>query len=169
MSNKLNKMLTQLFAPDAKIVDSDGSVLKFNKYFKASKDELEELQIKLGFILPLEYLDFLSFSNGCIMYNFNDIDGYYFYNTTEMIKENEYFRKTYFDNNHSDIIVIGFTFGEHDFLGLKKVSKDEYSVIDCYPDGDPSDWNTISISFDIFVEELIINSGKKFWFNSGIQ
>ena len=129
----------------------------------AVENELERVEDYFKFKLPEEYKVFLKWSNGCSLFNCEDLDGYLFFSAEKLPVENEFQREIYEDAQMDSILVICSLLGDGDYIGLRIINEKEYEVLDIYHDESPANWNVITHSFNEFLDKLIDLKGRKYW------
>ncbi len=87
--------LKTLFEKSKTLIQDQKVQSSFSYSKGASEQEIEHLEASLGQQLPSEYRDLLSFTNGCCLYNFDNIDGYNFLGTENMLYYNNLNREAY--------------------------------------------------------------------------
>ena len=115
-------------------------------------------------IIPKEYVDFLSFSNGMELYNYDDIDGVRLLSLEEMEEYTLYAKNTFEDNWQDNILIFAKIIGEDSYLGFKLYEM-KYEIVDCYFEVLPSEWSVIGENFDDFLQKYISKNGDKYWIN----
>lgn len=112
--------------------------------------------------LPQQYIEFLYFSNGMELFNYDDVDGLELLSIQEIEKYTQYAKKTFDEYWLDNIIIFGKIIGEDNYLGFR-VLDNSYEILDCYFEDLPKDWKKIEGSFDSFLQKYLLSYGEKFW------
>jgi hypothetical protein len=153
-------MLNRSILDDINRIVSKRSDLNSNLNKPASDFQINEL--RSTFDLPEEFIDLFRFSNGLELYRLDDIDGYKFFSTEEMISENRILQQTYDEEWLPNRIAFCVILGEGNFLAI---DLNNNSILDGFHEDPPIEWNKISNNLNDFLKELIDLNGKKFWLN----
>ena len=113
-------------------------------------------------MMPKEYMEFLSFSNGMELFNYDEIDGVKLLSLNEIENYTSYGKNTFEEDWQDNVLFFAKIIGEDNYLGFR-MKENKYEVIDCYFEELPSEWNIVAESFDDFLEKYITNNGEKFW------
>lgn len=113
-------------------------------------------------MMPKEYMEFLTFSNGMELFNYDEIDGVKLLSLREIENYTSYGKNTFEEDWQDNILFFAKIIGEDNYLGFR-MKENKYEVIDCYFEELPSEWNIVAESFDDFLEKYITNNGEKFW------
>lgn len=113
--------------------------------------------------LPEVYKHFLEHYDGGTLFKYDDIGGFKFLSTIEMINENDWIKKIYEDDWSNDTIVFCKLLGVGEYLGFRFYDNFKYEIVHCFMDQLPDKWPVIGNSFDKFIEILIKEKGKEFW------
>lgn len=127
-----------------------------------SLHEIERFQKSIGLTFPKEYVSFLQFTNGCTLYNYEDLDGFMFFDLEKSIEETHGLAEVYEEKWKYNILIICSVLGDGDFIGIK-IFSDGYEILDCFHEDNPDEWRKISDSLDEFLQKLISRKGEKFW------
>jgi len=164
--NLLNDIIEAHANSKMEKVDSDGIKIKvgFQINEPALKNELEKVINELRFSLPESYVEFLSKFDGGDFYNYEDLDGFRFFGTKDIVKMNENIKNEYEDDWINEILIFAECIGEGNYLGFKFENNcDRYKVLDCFHEELPSNWVSFAENFDEFLEKLVLNNGNKYW------
>ena len=157
--NKLDELLIQ-----GTIVSRDGLQVTFSKKGTATTQQIKALNERFDIRLPVEYVNFLLDYNGLELYKYEDIGGFLFFQTDNLVEENNLIKEDYeaedWDNS---IVLFCRVLGEGNFIGFRLKDNDKYEVIDCFHESLPSEWEVIETSFNIFMDKLLKNEGEKYW------
>ena len=63
----------------------EGFISKFVIQKGASQEEISACNAHFNFKIPIDYQSFLLEMNGCVLFNYNDIDGFSFFGCDELI------------------------------------------------------------------------------------
>ncbi len=151
-----------------KLVRHDVNGKVFEVEFKlnpsAEDGDITTVEKELGILLPSSFKEFLEFCDGAEIYNYKGIDGFKIFSTSEILLENKRLADEYQQDWLSDIIVFAECLGEGNYLAFKaQLSQKGYSIIDCFHEVNPIEWNVMEENFDIFLDKLIKNEGNKYW------
>lgn len=113
-------------------------------------------------MIPKEYMEFLLFSNGMELFNYDDIDGVKLLSLQEIEKFTSYGKNTFEEDWQDNVLFFAKIIGEDNYLGFR-MKENNYEVIDCYFEELPSEWSAVAENFDDFLEEYITRNGEKFW------
>jgi hypothetical protein len=135
--------------------------------------ELEKVRVierELGFLLPADYVWFLTnISNGATLYR--DIKygqwGYVIYGVDEILDMQENWRDVFAEDWEEFFLAIGKIIGESHVLiqMLNKPSKssDGFELRDANPIDTMEDWEIVSPSFHGWINNLVAKQGVKYW------
>jgi len=166
------ELIKQILKEGGQITDCENFTSKFIMNLKASFEDLLECDLYFEGKLPDDYKYFLNFFDGGDLFNYNDIGGFAFFSSKRIIHENKFQRENhkendleeYWDNNV--ILFATFICGDAEYLGFRIKENKEYDILDLTLYEPPSEWRIIDNSFDNFVEKLIKEKGKPYWFYS---
>lgn len=160
----IEMLKTLLCGRDCCIVEKKDSVgnyitvaIKKNEPLDNSKFESPLLDI-----IPKEYIEFLTFSNGMELFNYDDIDGVKLLSLREIEHYTSYGKNTFEEDWQDNIIIFAKIIGEDNYLGFR-INENKYEVVDCYFEELPSDWSAVAEKLDDFLEKYIMKNGEKFW------
>lgn len=159
MTESLKSKLDNIFK--AIITESGG--LETKSYANAGATEFDVHGINLPAGLPKDYLDFLKYANGCTLFNYNDLDGFLFFGTQELGKQNKEIKESYENDWDETMIVFCTILGEGNYIGFKVLDENTYEILDCFHEYLPAEWEVIGKSFDAYLEKLIDLKGEKYW------
>jgi len=159
----LNKVNGRMYGK-RESVDSEIEV-SFSMNPPATFEQISAIENKLGKKLPHSFKDFLVEFNGGRIYDFNGLDGLEILRVQDIPEVTDNVKRNYDEDWRSELIVFARYIGEGNYLAFDSADLDdaEYSVVDCFTQESPSDWETISANFDVFVDSLLKTDGNKFW------
>jgi len=114
--------------------------------------------------LPKEYKYFLEYYDGGTLFKYEDIGGYKFLSTKEIIEVNELQIKTYEEYWDGSIIFFCELLGNGEYLGFKTTETSVYRIVHSMMAAKPEEWSVIEDSFDTLIEMIIKEKGKEYWF-----
>lgn len=112
--------------------------------------------------IPDQYVEFLLFSDGMELFNYDNLDGLKLLSLQEIEQYTNYCKNTFEEDWQDNIIIFAKIIGEDNYLGFR-LYDNCYEVIDCYFEELPSDWEVIDGQFDDFLKNYITGKGNKFW------
>ena len=128
----------------------------------ASKSLINAVETTLTKKLPQAYKDFLEIYDGCVLFKVDDVAGFEFLGTTKILTENQ-FQKSNFEVDWDDhIILFCLCAGDNEYIGFK-LHESGYAIVHCIMEFSPSAWQIVGDSFDVFVNRLLEEKGKKYW------
>lgn len=137
------------------------SIVRINN--GASRQEIENIQAQLKVGLPSEYIRLLMLFDGGVFFQVDDLGGFNFHNSKELIEQNLFQSAQYEDAWDSRVIVICSCIGDGDYIGLRVFDDGSYEVVDCFIEEPPNEWKSICNSVEDFLYQLILERGRKFW------
>ncbi len=143
--------------------DTEGSTISvtFKKNDPINNSKFES---SLLYIIPKEYVELLSFSNGMELFNYDDIDGLKLLSLQEIENYTSYGKKTFEEDWQDNILFFAKIIGEDNYLGFR-IDGNKYEIVDCYFEELPSEWRSVSDKLDDFLEKYIVKNGEMFWIN----
>lgn len=132
------------------------------KNFAEHLECIRDVENNIGCEIPSDYVEFLLFSAGMELFNYDNIDGLELLGVQGIQKYTLYSKNTFEEDWINNIIIFGKIIGEDNYLGFK-IELEGYSIIDCYFEQLPIEWTTIGDSFDDFILDYITSLGNKFW------
>lgn len=163
MNAQLKEELDGLFQKNASHFNNEGLPVVHKRNTGSTFSGLLAIKNHFEVSLPKEYLDFLEYTNGCTLYNYEDLGGYLFYGVDVLVEENLILEETYREYWQKNLVGIGSVLGSGDFLCLRMIDNNTYQVLDGYHDINPEEWSIIDDSFDNFLSKLIEKRGETFW------
>jgi hypothetical protein len=154
--------LTELLEQKAK-TSNEGLEVAFSSKGGASAQDIMLLNEYFNLKLPDEYISFLLAYNGLELYKHEDVGGFLFFCTGNLIEENGSLKKEYGLYWDNSIILFCQIIGEGNFLGFRIQEDGKYGVVDCFHELPPREWETIETSFDACLDKLLKNNGEKYW------
>ena len=148
------------------VIITESGGLQTKSYGNGGASEFDLTSANLPNDLPRDYIDFLKIANGCTLFNYDDLDGFQFFGTQELGKENMEMKKSYEDDWDNSVIVFCTILGEGNHIGFKILDESSYQILDCFHEYVPAQWEVIGNSFDTFLEKLIDLKGEKYWLES---
>jgi hypothetical protein len=159
----LRENLNDLFSSSNDFKDFDDLTVTFAKNMGASQQDIKLRLLDLGVKIPTDYVDFLKSFDGCTLFNYNDIGGFEFLGTNEILNETNIQSKTYEDDWDNGLTVFCRLIGEGDFICFRDKADNGYDILDCDHDDSPKNWNVIDHSFNNFLKRLIEEKGRRYW------
>jgi len=156
--DKLNEILTQGVTGSLETFEKLPSHFSMNK--KASEEQITECANSFENKLPEDYKNFLGIYNGGILFQIEDIGGFKFLGTDELVKENTFQKENFGEDWNENIILFCLCIGDGEYLGFKI---DDNKIVHCIMDEIPSNWKIIENSFNELVTKLIDERGRKYW------
>ncbi len=157
----LKKMLDGKDYCEVEKKDSEGNYISVtvrkNQSYNSNKN-----QIALIDIIPKQYVEFLLFSDGMELFNYDNLDGIKLLSLQEIEKYTNYCKNTFEEDWQDNIIIFAKIIGEDNYLGFR-MKENYYEIIDCYFEESPSEWAVIAYEFDEFLEKYITEKGEKYW------
>ncbi len=129
----------------------------------ASASEIQTVKTYFEDLLPQDYIDFLIYTNGADFFNYDNLDGFRFFNSISIVKQNAFQKENYAEYWQDNIILFCDCIGEGNFLGFRILDDGTYQILDCFHEQIPDEWKPFGTSFDFFLEELIDRKGSKYW------
>lgn len=163
MDKLLFHKLNSLFEPGGNYLDYEGLPVIFHKNLGASDIEIASFITHESLNLPDEYLDLLRQFNGFSLFGYEDLGGFQFLGTAEIIEENKLEKEIYGEDWDESVVVFCKLICDGDFIGFRFYHDGSYSILDCFHEASPNEWQVISVSFGAFLEKLIAEKGKRFW------
>jgi SMI1 / KNR4 family (SUKH-1) len=133
-------------------------VLKSKINPPATEDQI--IKLKSIYNLPNEYFDLLRFSNGMVLFNLDDIDGFEFFSTDQIIKENNLLAESEEEKWTGEIIIFCSILGEGNYIAFDLRNN---VLLDGFHEFFSEDWEPIELSLNEFLSRLIELKGDKFW------
>ena len=146
--------------------DSQGNRIEVCFYVEsgANLKEISSLESKLDVKLPKTFIEFLKNFNGARLYDYEGLDGFQIFGTSELIDANNFAKNTFEEDWSNDIVVFAKYIGESNYLGfMVEREVNEYPIVDCFFEELPSDWKIIDTSFSSFMNNLLDKEGQKYW------
>jgi hypothetical protein len=167
MKTNLAEQLLYLFnSNDSEVKSYEDIPVQFLGNQGADSKALDLIQTHFLYQLPNDYIDFLKYFDGCQLFLFENLDGFNFLGTNNIIAHNTRLSEDYDEEWENNIIVFCECVGEGNYLGFRILNNNSYEVIDCFHEEVPANWGKISSSFEDLLEKLINYKGKKFWLES---
>ena len=132
-------------------------------YVGAKDNDIKQVASCFNNSIPTDYIDFLKFSNGCILFDSNGIDGFKFLGTNNICQVNEEVKRNYEEDWDDSIIIFCEVIGEGNYLGFRHIEDNKYEILDSFHEYLPFEWETIPMLFDDFLKKLLDGTGDKFW------
>ncbi|GER89971.1 hypothetical protein KDW_41330 [Dictyobacter vulcani] len=152
-----------------RVLDEEGD--SWDAYFSftlpAKEPEIADLESR--WYIPPSYKQFLSVSNGAVLYK--DVQygqwGFYLYGTKDLITKNEQWHKLY-SSLPNDYLVFAESLGDADFLIINTCHPEETNecvIIGSDVGYEVSTWPIIAQSFAEWLSYLVNSQGAKYWEN----
>ncbi len=140
--------------------DANGITIKV----KIGKNQpyCSSISMNMGNRIPKQYIEFLSYSNGMELFNYDNIDGLKLLSFQEIEKYTLYAKNTYEEDWNDNIMIFAKLIGEDNYLGFR-IEENQYEIIDCYFEDSPFEWKMISKDYDDFLTKYIKGFGDKYW------
>ena len=144
--------------------DSRGNniIVKLKKNPPTNIEDIGTVERQIKLLIPKQYIEFLLFSNGMELYNYDNIDGLKLLSLQEIEMYTAYSRNTFEEDWQDNILIFGKIIGEDNYLGFK-IYEEYYEIVDCYFEQLPSEWETIDGTFDGFLTKYLTGNGNKYW------
>lgn len=163
MNRPLFDKLYGLFEPYHNFLDYEGLPVTFHKNIGASDSEIASLIENEASKLPEEYLDLLRHFNGFRLFVYEELSGFKFLGTAEIIEEAKLQKEIYGEDWDESVVIFCQLICDGDFIGFRFNQDGSYSILDCFHEINPNEWQVVSGSLEAFLEKLIVEKGKKFW------
>jgi hypothetical protein len=167
--NRFVEELNRLDVNQTKEVDygSGPENVRVEGFAEASTEQIDSAEVSLGSEFPSDFKSFLEGWNGALLYKGKYRPGCRIFGTNDLVKRNLIWREHELqpDDRVPDILVFADT-GDGDYFafGQPTPTSPEICVV---LDGDhnlpPSDWKTISNSFEEWLDLFIQAEGRMFW------
>jgi len=145
-----------------KILPTEFSRFGFEYYDPANSSDIAACVKEVGMELPEQLIDFYKLSNGAVLFNLDNIDGYKILDTRSLAHENRLAASIYEESWNQRILLFAKIIGEGNWLGLTQTPSG-WKVVDCFHELDPSDWQVLPSDFGSFLDNLFLHMGDKFW------
>lgn len=161
---KLNVLVGEKEFIELEKNDSDGNriCVSFKMNPASSIEEIERIECSTGIKLPVDYKQFLKKYNGARIYDYEGIDGFAILGCDEIEKANNFARATYEEDWPTHLLVFAKYIGESNYLAFNTLNQ-ENSIVDCFFEEMPDNWDIIAKDFDNFLDRLIDSNGRKYW------
>ncbi|MPQ34296.1 hypothetical protein E4V42_23205 [Clostridium estertheticum] len=159
LRNKLINSKMNVYNEENEIIEVEFS---FNN--GVTNGEIEKVEKQLKKVFPNSFKNFLKYSNGCKLFNYEELDGFKVLEVNEIIKANNYLKNTLEEDWDEDLLVFCKYIGEDNYISFKyNHNTNDYNVVDCFTEELPEYWNKIAKDFDEFMSKLIDSEGRKYW------
>lgn len=115
--------------------------------------------------LPNDYIEFLKYFDGGILFKIEDIAGFQLLGCSDIVKVNKTQNSDYGSDWDDNIILFCSSVGDNEYIGFKITDDFNYKIIDCDLSELPKNWHIIGDTFSEFITKLIDEKGRKFWLN----
>lgn len=140
----------------------EGLPSKIIMHKPAFEEDIYNLKKALPAGLPEDYISFLEYSNGGVLFKIEDFAGYKLFSINELFRENS-FQKQNFGKDWNDTIVLFCQcVGDNEYLALK-YNESNYEIIYCIMELLPTEWQIIEKDFGDLIHNLILKRGEKYW------
>jgi hypothetical protein len=129
----------------------------------SSLAEISRCELLLKNNLPEEYNYFLQNYNGGVLFKIDDYAGFKLLSNTELIKHNEFQRKSFGQDWDFNILLFCECIGDAEYLGFNLNEQGRSNIVHCIMDSLPQEWEIIENSFDDLIKKIIEEKGKKYW------
>jgi hypothetical protein len=147
-----------------KIVDYENFNTSFIMSEPASKKNIAECDLYFDKKIPNEYKYFLECYNGGILFEYDNIAGFKFLSTSEIIKENDLVKDSFRDEDwYDNVILFCKLLGNGEYFGFRLQDDSKCEIVHCFMEMTPDEWPIISDSFDYLIENIIKERGKEYW------
>ena len=143
--------------------DSYGNIITVLNIINLPASDYDIEKLKNAHKIPSDYERFLLESDGAKLFVYDDIDGLHLLGLKDINKYTEYAKNTFEDDWDESVVIFAKIIGEDNYIGFKSEGNDQYVILDCYFEENPSEWKVIGNSFGIFLSEFLSQKGKKFW------
>ncbi|GHT09376.1 hypothetical protein FACS189426_07600 [Bacteroidia bacterium] len=117
--------------------------------------------------LPEEYKYFLKYYDGGILYKYENLGGFKFLSTQEIIDANELQKTIYEEYWDGSIIFFCELLGTGEYLGFKISDTASYKIVHSETAQHEEEWIVAGNSFDALIELIISEKGKECcWFQT---
>lgn len=129
----------------------------------ASNDEIRKCDLHFNQNLPAEYKFFLQNFNGGILFKIDDYAGFKFLSTKALIKHNEFQKENFDQDWDTETILFCECIGDAEYLGFRLNENGGLQIVYCIMDMLPQEWEVIEDSFEVLMNKLIKEKGRKYW------
>ena len=144
-------------------IDSLGNNVKVSFLKNKPIDDVLFLEGCNKHIVPKQYMDLIAYADGMSLFNYDNIDGLQLLGYREVLEFTRYARNTFEEEWEDNITIFAKIIGEDNYIGFRKHDDDSYSIIDCYFEESPSEWEMIEEDLDCFLMRYYMGNGKKYW------
>jgi len=161
--HSLRELMNRTVGGSGIFPDSDGRLVeKKFIYCEPATDKSFHALLSRGISMPEEFHRLLRISDGFEIYNFQGVDGYKVFGTSELLGINKLVGDSYGDEWDDRFLVFAECIGDGTYLAVKRLPNGN-EVVDCFLEVDPSEWKIISPGVTEFFAQLIKSNGQKFW------
>lgn len=133
----------------------------FNK--GVNEEELFKCKGYFKDLIPDDYINFLKFYNGGVLYKVEDFAGFKFLSVNELIQCDIFQKENFSEDWNDNIVLFCEILGDNEFIGYMANENGNVELAYYIMDLLPEHWDKIEGSFEDFMSELIIEKGRKFW------
>jgi hypothetical protein len=132
-----------------------GYILKPGK----SESEIRQLEVEVGITIPTELEEFYAFSYGA------RLNEYKILTVSEIIEQLYELRQTYGDAWKESVFPFAYLMGVGDLIAfdLEKLNADGMSIVDCFHELSPGQWNVICFGLRTWLERMTSSDFQPFW------
>jgi hypothetical protein len=136
-------------------------VLKSKINPPATEEQIAKVKSILN--LPDDYVDLLRFANGIELFNLDDIDGFLFLSTDQIVNENKVLAELEEESWTGEIVVFCLILGEGNYIAFDLKNN---VLLDGFHEVDSREWAPIKLTLNDFMKKLIDLKGNKFYLTS---
>ncbi len=124
-----------------------------------SESQIRQMEIEVGITIPAELKQFYAFSHGA------RLDEYKILTVPEIVEQLAELPQTYGDFWKESIFPFAYLMGVGDLVAfdVEKLSADGLSIIDCFHELPPEQWNVICFGLKTWLESMISSDFQPFW------
>jgi len=158
------KFIKQIIQKEGTITDYENRISVFVMNESATDEEISKCDVYSKNRLPNEYKYFLQYFNGGILFEYDEIVGFKFLGSNDLIQENEFRKEGFGEDWDNNVILFCYLVGIGECIGFRFKETKDYEIVHCFMDMLPNEWLVIGNSFDEFIGKLIVEKGKEYWF-----
>jgi len=89
--------------------------------------------------------------------------------TEQLIRQNSSQKNSFGEDWDNNIILFCRCLGDAEYMGFKVSETHNYEIVHCFMDEWPEKWKVLKCNFKEFINLLIDEEGKEFWYDENIQ